>query len=142
MKKIKEWIKNKLREFLGVEVIENNFGIHEKSNSMKFLDLHDRITLSNKELKKDISHFQESVNVLHNTVENVVHIGTDVYEQSNYGRSWAVICIEGKLNYVKFIDLGYKDARDIMYFLKQFEGGRQCIDTPRQEMFYSELFKF
>ena len=37
------------------------------------LIIHKRIMLP-----KDISHFQESVNTLHRTVENVVHIGTDV----------------------------------------------------------------
>ena len=94
-------------------------------------------TNTRKELKVDISHFQESVNTLHNTVENVVHIGTDVRENRGYGHSWAVICVEGKLNIVKFINLDRKDAREIFDFLKHFEAGRHCVDTPYKEMFYN-----
>jgi hypothetical protein len=79
--------------------------------------------------------------VLHNTIENICHIGTDVH-YSKTGRSWAVICIEGNLNIVKFIDLDRKCAQDILYFLKQFEAGKYCIDSPCNEIFYDGLFKF
>lgn len=61
---------------------------------------------------------------------------------SPYGRSWAVICVEGNINIVKFIDLDTKDARDVLDFLKHFEAGRHCIDVPYKEMFYDGLFKF
>jgi len=83
------------------------------------------------------------MNILHNTIENVVHIGTDVRENySNREHSWAVICIEGKINIVKFIELDRKDGREILNFLKHFEAGRHCIDTPRQELFINSMYKF
>jgi hypothetical protein len=46
------------------------------------------------------------------------------------------------MNFVKFIDLGRSEARDVMMFLKQFEVGKHCIDSPYKEMFYDGLFKF
>jgi hypothetical protein len=76
-------------------------------------------------------------------VENVVYIGTDVVQHpNNYNHSWAVICIEGNMNIVKFVDLDRKNAREILDFIKHFEAGRHCVDSPYKQMFYDGLFKF
>jgi len=32
--------------------------------------------------------------------------------------------------------LGGQNAREILDFLKNFEAGKHCIDTPYKEMFY------
>ncbi len=142
MNKLKQWLKSKLIQFLGindlVDLLDNHIDTNDRAiknikNIMYSLNNSTRIAS-----EQDISHFQESVNVLHNTVENVVSIGTDVQP---YGRSWAVICIEGKINIVKFVDLGRKEAMDIHDFLKHFEAGRHCIDSPYNEIFYNGLFK-
>ena len=143
MNKIKNCIWIKLRKFLCIDNIENEFRKHETKNKYEVESLQYQVNSNYKTLNKNISHFQESVNTLHTTVENVVHIGTDVhYAPDNYNHSWAVICVEGKINIVKFIPLDRKDARDIMHFLKHFESGRHCVDTPYKEMFYNGLFKF
>lgn len=89
----------------------------------------------------NINYNAQAIDSLHRTIENVIHIGTDIHE-NHHGRSWAVICIEGKLNIVKFVDLDRKDAREILNFLKHFEGGRHCVDAPYKEVFYEGLFKF
>ena len=145
---MKEWLKNKLKIFLNIDSLESQFdnhqsvfNNHEKSNQFQINNLHSIISSNYKYLKNDISHFQDSVNILHNTVENVVHIGTDVC-QEGAGHSWAVVCVEGKINIVKFVDLNRKDTREIFDFLKHFEGGRHCIDIPYKEMFMKEFFKF
>ena len=145
---MKKWLRNKLRKFLYIDNLESKFSDqisrfdnHEKSNQYQINNLTDRISSNHKDLKNNISHFQDSVNVLHNTIENVVHIGTD-FCRDDYGHSWAVVCIEGKINIVKFIDLNRKDAKYIFDFLKQFEGGRHCVDTPYKEMFMDGFFKF
>lgn len=139
MKKIKEWIRNKLIKFLGIDLLST-----ELKREIKWVDqnLTDRINNEVKYLKNDINHLQDSVNTLHNTVENVVHIGTDVRRNEYDGHSWAVICIEGKMNLVKFVDLGRKDMMDVMQFLKRYEAGRHCVDVPYSQMFYDGLFKF
>jgi hypothetical protein len=131
--------------FLGIDKLINLLDKHINNNDNTFTELR-KITYSlnsgtRKEIEQKISHFQESVNTLHNTVENVVHIGTDV-RVNERERSWSVICIEGKMNIVKFVDLDSRDARSILDFLKHFEAGRHCIDTPYKEMFYDGLFKF
>ncbi|MGJ0846495.1 hypothetical protein ACR77J_07395 [Tissierella praeacuta] len=93
-------------------------------------------------LDKRVSHNEDSIDVLHKTIENVVHIGTDVIpNHRNHGGSWAVVCIEGKMNIVKFVDLSRGDARYVLDFLKQFEAAKHCIDTPYL-VFKEELFKF
>lgn len=93
-------------------------------------------------LRKRVSHNEESIDVLHKTIENVVHIGTDVdANRTNHGGSWAVVCIEGKMNIVKFVDLSRGDIRHVLDFLKQFEAAKHCIDMPYLA-FKEELFKF
>ena len=113
------------------------------ANENQFDNLNDWLKNKHKNIKNDISHLQESMKILHNTVENVVHIGTDVRENySNSEHSWAVICVEGKINIVKFVDLNRNDSRYVLDFLKQFEAGRHCIDTPYKNIFIDGLYKF
>ena len=71
-----------------------------------------------------------------------MHIGTDVTVNPNYGRSWSVVCIEGKLNIVKFVDLDRRDGMEVLRFLKQFEAGKHCVDSPYKEFFLEGFFKF
>lgn len=142
MEKIRNWLKVKLRKFLDVEELASKFNNHVDSNYVSFSNLYNTISVINRNLTKDISHLQESINILHRTIENVVHIGTDVTRNNDGEHSWAVICIEGKINIVKFVDLGRKDAQYVLDFLKQFEAGRHCVDAPYRDMFYNGLFKF
>jgi hypothetical protein len=147
---MKNWLKKKLRKWLDIDTLNSElsnlkgeFSSHNKRNICDLHLLYDQISISHQSLKEDISHFQQSVNTLHKTVENVVHIGTDVRNNiNNREHSWAVICIEGKMNIVKFVELAREDGRYVLDFLKQFESGRHCIDAPCKEMFYDGLFKF
>jgi hypothetical protein len=145
MNKIKNWIHIKLISFLKIDTLINILDNYIDENNNTFTELRKLIYNLNqntyKNLKNDISHFQESVNTLHKTVENVVHVGTDVHRE-NTDHSWAVVCIEGKINIVKFVSLDRKNGREILDFLKHFEAGKHCIDAPYKEIFYNELFKF
>lgn len=58
-----------------------------------------------------------------------VDMGVDVGFHSD-DHSWAVICIAGKPEYVKFMPLAHKDAKCVLDFLKQFQYSRQVIDSP------------
>jgi hypothetical protein len=61
-----------------------------------------------KAVRDTLSHFDISVDVHRNS--------------TRYARSWAVISLQGqKSDYIKFIDLGDQDIRDIATFLRQFE---------------------
>lgn len=145
MDRLKNWLRYKIVEFLGIDTLSNLIDKHIDNNENAFREVTNTVYNLNhntrNELQNNISHCQQSVNTLHSTIENVVHIGTDVYQETR-GHSWAVVCIEGKMNIVKFVDLDRKDGRYVLDFLKQFEAGRHCIDTPYKEMFYDGLFKF
>lgn len=58
-----------------------------------------------------------------------VDIGVDVGFHSEE-HSWAVICIEGHPEYVKFLPLSNRDARDVLNFLKRFQYSKHIIDSP------------
>jgi hypothetical protein len=144
MNRIKQWIRNKFISFLRIDKLTESFTTHETVTNIRLRDIDWKLETVDNDLKylnKEVSHFNGSIDAIHRTVENVVHIGTDVY-QSNQGHSWAVVCVEGKMNLVKFVPLDRRDARDILDFLKRFEAGRHCIDTPYKEIFYDGLFKF
>lgn len=83
---------------------------------------------------------KEDIDILHNTIRNVVSVGADVYHDRGSERSWAVICIEGNYNVVKFIDLHGADYREILNYLKRYEGSRMVVDAPRYLMF-EDAFK-
>ena len=44
--------------------------------------------------------------------------------------SWAVVCVEGRPEYVKFIPLSGADARTVMNFLRQFQYSPPIVDSP------------
>lgn len=59
----------------------------------------------------------------------ICDIGTDV-GFTNEEHSWAVICVAGKPEYVKFLPLNGEDTRRVIDFLKQFQYSRHIIDSP------------
>lgn len=128
--KLKLKLRVKLREWLFITDLEKDFYKHRQESGCEF-----------GRLEKNIKGNKDRIDILHDTVENVVHIGTDV-RVSDKEHSWAVVCIEGKMNVVKFVDLNGKNTREILSFLRNFEAGRNCIDTPYKEMIEEGLFKW
>lgn len=62
-------------------------------------------------------------------ITQICDVGTDVGFLDNE-HSWAVICIAGKPEYVKFMPLNNRDAHDVLNFLKQFQYSKHVIDSP------------
>jgi hypothetical protein len=54
--------------------------------------------------------------------------------------SWAVVCIAGRPEYVKFIPLSGADARTVMNFLRQFQYSQPIVDSPLR--FKDELQRY
>jgi hypothetical protein len=70
---------------------------------------------------KDVTINCESQEVRIKRILQNVDVSMDVHEYK-YSPSWAVISIQGqKTDYIKFIDLGDSDIREIAKFLRQFE---------------------
>lgn len=113
-------IKDKIKEWLFKEEIQriNNFekSLSAEENRMRCatIKLHDA--------EKEIEECRK-------LLTQFVDIGVDVGFCSN-DHSWAVICIAGRPEYVKFLPLTGGDARDVLSFLKRFEYSKRIIDSP------------
>lgn len=130
--KLKEWVRTKLIKFLHVN------DVREHCNR-----LDERINSTNNDLNyvgQKLKLTQEELDIVKNTLRNIVSVGADVVP-ANMSRdsSWAVVCIEGNCNIVKFIDLKGKDFHYILDVLKQYDGSRMCIDAPPTSMFKKEF---
>jgi len=83
------------------------------------------------ELQKQINHTKEATKKyseqelkIDNLLGNI-DVSVDVHQ---YSKSWAVISIQGKkTDYIKFVDLGESEIRDIQMFLRNFD--RRKIDA-------------
>ena len=141
--KIKEWIRTKIIQFLLIDDMQEH-NLSELSRIEKGLKESNKYFYNFEKCTKE--NFKDSYDELHtlqHTIESVVSIGADIAPMySAYSRSWAVVCIEGKVNVVKFVDLSREDCRYVMDFLKQFDGSRRVIDSfPSRELFERD-FKF
>lgn len=119
----------------------------QEHNCNEFIKLTKRLHKKEEERKmsfscidKQLIELQQDVGILHDTLRSVVSVGVDIVP-NNMGndRSWAVICIEGNYNVVKFIDMHGSDYYEILRYLKRFEGSRMCIDAPRGKWFEKEF---
>lgn len=143
--KIKEWIRTKLTQFLLIDeaqehtLSEINRLDKKICNTDKRLDKTiESLYTETRWLGNSISKVSKDCNIVKNTLHNVVSVGADI-GRGNDNRSWAVVCIEGNYNVVKFYDLHGQDYRTMLDFLKQFEGSRMCIDAPRECMFENDF---
>lgn len=114
--KIKEKIKNWMfsAEILRINQLEKQ--VEDSTNRLRLAS----IQLDNSE--KEIEECRK-------LLTQFVDIGVDIGFHSD-DHSWAVICIAGKPEYVKFMPLAHKDAKCVLDFLKQFQYSRQVIDSP------------
>ena len=120
--------------------------LKEKLKNWLFADEIQRIKHIERTINDSVHRFRmasvqlgDAENQLHNAEKEVeecrklltqlVDIGVDVGFHTEE-HSWAVICIAGHPEYVKFLPLTHRDARGILDFLKQFQYSRQVIDSP------------
>lgn len=132
--KLKAKLRLKLRLFLGVSDLEENFTEYKHSNDREIFNHNMNLKWCGEQFEIHKNKFgvqNDKIEALHNTLQNVVSIGSDITNrQYDMSGSWAVVCIEGRYNVVKFVDLRGQYGRDILHFLKQFEAGRYVIDAP------------
>lgn len=70
-------------------------------------------------------------------MNSICDVGTDVGFKSS-DHSWAIICVHGKMDYVKFVDMSQADIRSIANFLKRFEYSNRVTDSP---LGYKNIFE-
>jgi hypothetical protein len=135
---MKNWLKYKIREWLGVEDNCNLIKYNQERIDVQRKDIREinRKIYSLKlpqETIKDINITEEKINKLVDHFQ----LGVDVH---THGDSWAVFCIGGKMEYVRFVRLPCKDIMEISQFIKRFPGSRddKYIDLPhgmRKDLF-------
>lgn len=65
----------------------------------------------------------------HKFMNSICDVGTDIgYRDVDH--SWAVICVHGTRDYIKFVDMRQSDIRSIVSFLKTFERANRVTDSP------------
>jgi len=65
----------------------------------------------------------------HKMMNSMIDVGVDVGFYSE-DHSWAVVCIKGHPEYVKFLPLSHKDTCEVIEFLKRFRYSNRVIDSP------------
>lgn len=110
---MKNWIKRKLTYFLGIDKIEETMDSEQLrlSRKLDYLEEYNRKVIAENEF-----------------ILKQFNISLDVSPYEN--TSWAVISIQGKPEYVRFINLSNRDMRSIHSFLKQFEKTNKTVDSP------------
>lgn len=131
--KLKNWLfKEELNE---IENINDRLQVTEKE-LLVIAETCDeclrRVTQAHKTLCEEIDAHHKSHALLEDCrkfMNGICDIGTDVGFKSD-DHSWAVICVHGKMDYVKFVDMNHRDVMEIASFLKQFEYSNRATDSP------------
>lgn len=113
-------LKDKIKELLFKEEIQR---INKMEQSLTYEE--NRIRCAAIQLNNAEKEIEECRRLLTQFIDIGVDVGFHTEEHS-----WAVICIAGHPEYVKFLPLTHRDARSVLDFLKQFQYSRQVIDSP------------
>jgi hypothetical protein len=117
---IKEQCENVFGKFdIATEKVCNAEAIHKKSQQL-------------------ISESQALLSDCHKFMNSICDVGTDIGFRSD-DHSWAVICIHGKMDYVKFVDMNQKDIHSIVNFLKNFEYSNRVTDSPLNKRWIEDM---
>lgn len=111
------WLKEKIKQWLIKEVLKEEI---QKLNQAQAC--YNRASCLCEESLENNREMQKMFNEI-----------TDVAVDVNMGRnehSWAVVCIAGKPEYVKFIPLNRNDVRSVIDFLNQFQYSKHIVDSP------------
>lgn len=111
----------------------NKLNIFKRLNALESSIKHFRLVEKNnyeaqESLRSTIRILENKIEMQRKTLKALdISVGVDVHQRTN---SWAVICIGGKQEYVKFIEIeNTKDAQVVLKFIKQFERNRMVIDA-------------
>lgn len=79
--------------------------------------------------KRDMNRSTEIAEQCRKTMNSICDVGIDIGFRDDY-HNWAVVCIHGKTEFVKFVPLTQKDIMSVADFLKQFEYSKRRVDSP------------
>ncbi|HID0767989.1 TPA: hypothetical protein ACXDAZ_002518 [Clostridium botulinum] len=127
--KFKNKIKVRMIKWLELDTFKEEYKQYINKNEKDKYDFKNSIN-------NNYNEHSEQIDALNRTLKSAISLGADIKPNIyTKDRSWAVVCIEGKYNIVKFIDMQGQDYRYILDFLKQFECSKRVIDAPCNQMF-------
>ena len=137
-------LKSKLKQWLLSDEIEQLKSLQEQIINLNDLSdsLFHKFNCSLENLSEARNYYHDAEGLaksVHRLMTEMLNVSIDVHLKEPH--SWAIISIKGKPEYIKFINLGndHKTARDIMMWLKQFEGSNITTDSPFTSYFMEEL---
>lgn len=110
------WLKEKLKQWLRKEVLKEEI---QKLNQAQVC--YNRASCLCEESLENNREMQKMFN-------EITDVAVDVNFKEEH--SWAVVCIAGRPEYVKFIPLNNSDARTVIDFLKHFQYSKRIVDSP------------
>lgn len=131
--KLKEKIRKWLLEILQPDIDALKNEIDESNATLKIAQ--SNCNDATRQLKISTQQNEEMKKMYNQITDVAVDVG---FHDENH--SWAVVCIAGRLEYVKFIPLSGADARTVMNFLRQFQYSRLIVDSPLR--FKDELQRY
>lgn len=138
------WLKKKIRDWLGITQLQSEYNLLDKKYDKLYeeyralsethavlLDKYTSLNRGVETLTFQNSRLESRNKELSERIEFILKnfkIAVDHYPRGN--ESWAVVCVEGKPEYVRLINLSRADVREIAYYLKQFDRDSRIVDSP------------
>lgn len=94
-----------------------------------WIETADKMYSLSAEAKKNYEDSQRELEECRKLLNQICDVGVDVGFRGEE-HSWAVVCVAGRPEYVKFIPLNRGDERQVMDFLKRFQYSKNVIDSP------------
>lgn len=121
------WIKKKIVNWLLKDELQRLQDIEEQYEKM--YSLADNAYKSSMRVKDECSKAYQLLDDCQKTMNAVCDVGVDV-GMYGYEHSWAVVCVKGKKEYIKFMPLNDESVYDVINFLKKFKYSNKVIDSP------------
>lgn len=131
--KLKEKIRKWLLEILQPDIDALKNEINESTTELRFAK--NNCNEAARQCQISIQQNKEMKKMYNQLTDVAVDVG---FHDSEH--SWAVVCIAGRPEYVKFIPLSRADARTVINFLRQFQYSQLIVDSPLR--FKDELQRY
>lgn len=127
MKRFKQWLYNWLLKD-EIDSLEERLNKLEQ-NILNSLEEYEASKNLCNIARNNLNNSTKSLEDCRKTMNSICDVGVDIGFRSK-DHSWAVICVHGKVDYVKFVPMGHNDVMDITRFLKRYEYSNKIIDSP------------
>lgn len=123
-------LKDKIKKWLFADEIDRLAFLEEKYKEFNnWIKTADRMYSLSAEAKKNCENSQRELEECRKLLNQICDVGVDVGFRGEE-HSWAVVCISGRPEYVKFVPFNSGDARQVIDFLKRFQYSKHVIDSP------------